>query len=298
MSEKTKDTVLITGCSEGGIGFALAREFHRRGLRVLATARNLTKVQHLRDAGLEVIQLDVADQESVRRAVESVSRLTGGTLNILVNNAGGGYQMPLLDTDLDEARKLFDVNVWGLLAVTQAFAPLLTTTAANGNKARVVNIGSVVSRVNVPWQGIYNASKGALAMLNDTLRLELRPLGVDVLHIVTGGVSTKFYSNSTGQKLPENSLYEPISADIEKAVAGHTATGLQTMTPETYARKVVSNVLSSSPTTTMWIGGQSFLSWTGVKFGWDSIRDLFVGYMLGMRSLTRKYRELQQMKQG
>lgn len=149
-----KRSVLITGCSEGGLGFALAQEFHRKGLRVFATARNLAKVQHLRDAGLEIIQVDVVDQTSVRGAVAAVSKLTGGTLDILVNNAGGGYQMPLLDADLDEARKLFEVNVWGLLAVTQAFAPLLEAAAAAGSKARVVNIGSVVSRINVPWQGI------------------------------------------------------------------------------------------------------------------------------------------------
>lgn len=146
--------MLITGCSEGGIGFALAQEFHRKGLRVFATARNLSKVQHLQDAGLEIIQIDVVDQASIKDAVATVSKLTGGTLDILVNNAGGGYQMPILDADLDEARKLFEVNVWGLLAVTQAFAPLLAEAAAQGHKARIVNIGSVVSRVNVPWQGI------------------------------------------------------------------------------------------------------------------------------------------------
>jgi 1-acylglycerone phosphate reductase len=155
MAEKqNKRTVLITGCSEGGIGFALAQEFHRQGVRVFATARNLGKVEHLRAAGLEVIQLDVVDQATIHSAVEAVSQLTGGTLDILVNNAGGGYQMPLLDADLDEARRLFDVNLWGVLAVTQAFAPLLVAAAAAGSKPRIVNIGSVASRVGVPWQGI------------------------------------------------------------------------------------------------------------------------------------------------
>ncbi|KAH8200792.1 hypothetical protein TruAng_005029 [Truncatella angustata] len=298
MADVQKLSVLITGCSEGGIGFALAQEFHRRGLRVFATARNLSKVQHLHDAGLEIIQVDVVDQASIRDAVAAVSKLTGGTLDILVNNAGGGYQMSLLDADLDEARKLFEVNLWGLLAVTQAFAPLLVEAAAQGSRPRVVNIGSVVSRVNVPWQGIYNASKGALAMLNDTLRMELKPIGIEVLHIVTGGISTKFYGNSAGQKLPENSIYAPIADDIERAVAGHTASSLQTMTPEVYAKKVVNNALSSRPTTTMWVGGQVSIGWMGTKFGWDSIRDLIIGYMLGMTSLARKYRESRHIKQS
>ena len=136
---------------------------------------------------------------------------------------------------------------------------------------------------------IDNASKGALASLNDALRMELRPLGVGVLHIVTGGISTKFYGNSAGQKLPEGSVYSPIRADIEQAVAGHTASTLQTMTPETYARKVVDNVLSSWQTTTYWVGGQTLIGYAGVKFGWDSIRDLVVGYMTGMYALRDKY---------
>lgn len=128
--KKQQRTVLITGCSEGGIGHALAEEFHRRGLRVFATARNLGKVEHLRAlAGLEIIQLDVADPASVRAAADEVRTRTGGVLDYLVNNAGQGYQVPLLDANLDEGRKLFEVNLWGLLAVTQAFAPLLVEAA-------------------------------------------------------------------------------------------------------------------------------------------------------------------------
>lgn len=127
-------------------------------------------------------------------------------------------------------------------------------------------------------------------MLNDTLRLELSPLGIEVLHVITGGISTKFYSNSAGQKVPENSMYAPIAADIEKGVSGHSSKNLQTMTPEVYARKVVSNMLSSRPTTTMWLGGQTMIGWLGNKFGTDAMKDLIVGYMLGMTSLGKKYR--------
>lgn len=94
----TPKSVLITGCSEGGIGDALAREFHAQGLRVFATARNLSKVKHLKDMGLEILRLDVTDDDSIAQAVQSVKALTGGTLDILVNNSGGGtsrqWQMP------------------------------------------------------------------------------------------------------------------------------------------------------------------------------------------------------------
>lgn len=83
-------TVLITGSSEGGIGDALAKEFHRKGLRVFATARNLAKVEHLKNMGIEVLKLDVVDDVSIKEAVEDVKSRTNGTLDILVNNSGGG----------------------------------------------------------------------------------------------------------------------------------------------------------------------------------------------------------------
>jgi 1-acylglycerone phosphate reductase len=83
-------TVLITGCSEGGIGDALAKNFHKKGHRVFATARNLTKVQHLKELGLDIIPLDVTDEDSIKQAVEAVKKLTGGKLDILVNNSGAG----------------------------------------------------------------------------------------------------------------------------------------------------------------------------------------------------------------
>jgi 1-acylglycerone phosphate reductase len=83
-------TVLITGCSEGGIGSALAFAFHRHGCRVFATARNLEKVQHLKNAGIEILELDVLDKVSCKKAAQWVEKATGGTLNVLVNNSGVG----------------------------------------------------------------------------------------------------------------------------------------------------------------------------------------------------------------
>jgi len=87
---KMKKSVLITGCSRGGIGDALAQEFHKKGLKVFATARNLSKVEHLKTMGLEVLQLDVTSQESIRNAAEEVQKATDGKLDFLVNNAGSG----------------------------------------------------------------------------------------------------------------------------------------------------------------------------------------------------------------
>lgn len=89
-SKPSLKTALITGCSEGGIGDALAREFHIQGFRVFATARNLSKVEHLKTLGIETLPLDVIDETSIKETVETVRKLTGGTLDVLVNNSGGG----------------------------------------------------------------------------------------------------------------------------------------------------------------------------------------------------------------
>lgn len=280
-----KRCVLITGCSEGGIGIALAREFHRRGLRVLATARDVKKMEALKESGIEMIPLDVVDQESIRGAVDTVSKLTGGTLDLLVNNAGAGYSIPLMDVDLDAARKLFEVNVWGVLAVTQAFVPLLT----KASQPRVVNIGSLVAKMPTPWQGVYNASKSALASLSETMRLELAVLGITVLHVYTGGIKTEFLAHSNGQTLPESSIYAPVAGDIQDYVAGSRLRKTQTTTPEAYARNVVGNALSRSPSTTTWVGSMSLISWIGYRFGWDGINDLVFRFMFGMRSLRAKW---------
>jgi len=85
-----KKSVFITGCSQGGIGDALAQEFHHLGWRVFPSVRTISKAQHLADMGMEIVQLDVNDADSVKAAVETVSAATGGKLDILLNNAGAG----------------------------------------------------------------------------------------------------------------------------------------------------------------------------------------------------------------
>ncbi|KAI1342265.1 putative short-chain dehydrogenase/reductase [Xylariaceae sp. FL0016] len=275
-------TVLITGCSEGGIGDALAREFHRQGLRVFASARSLEKIQHLTTAGIEILGLDVVDKASRQGAIEELAKLTGGSLDILVNNSGVGFQMPLLDVDIDEGRKIFEVNLWGVLAMCQACAPLLrAAAAARGRPATIVNIGSVVSRVQIPWQGIYNASKGALHVLNDTMRVELAPLDIKVLHVVTGGIQTKFYANAKGTVLPDNSIYGPGKGVIEADIAGKAARARQTLSAERYAKKVVRNALKKRPMKEMWLGGSAEICWLGTRLGWPTVIDGIVVHLMG-----------------
>lgn len=123
----SRKSVLITGCSAGGIGAGLAEVFQERGYHVFATLRTPSKLpQALSNAAnVTVLTLDVLSSESIAAAVESVKKETGGKLDVLVNNSGRGTFVPALDTSIEEAKKLFDLNFWAPLAMLQAFAPLL-----------------------------------------------------------------------------------------------------------------------------------------------------------------------------
>jgi 1-acylglycerone phosphate reductase len=144
-----KPTVLITGCSEGGFGYALAKSFADQGFFVFATARDTSRVASLSDRDdVEVLSLDVTSQESIRRCVAHVSDKAGGRLDVLVNNAGSGALQPLLDHPIEEAKKIYDVNIWGTLALIQAFSELLIEA-----KGTIVNVSSIAGVVHFAWQG-------------------------------------------------------------------------------------------------------------------------------------------------
>jgi NAD(P)-dependent dehydrogenase (short-subunit alcohol dehydrogenase family) len=151
MPSTPRKTVLITGWSAGGAGSALATTFASRGLHVFATARNLSKVSHLSDMkNITLLQLDVEDPASLTAAVEAVRAHTGGTLDYLVNNAGMSWVRPALDTDLEQARKVFEVNYWGVVRVTHAVAPLVIEA-----KGCIVIVSSLAGVVLAPWIGLF-----------------------------------------------------------------------------------------------------------------------------------------------
>lgn len=143
-----RKSVLITGCSDGGIGSALAKAFHDKGIHVFATARRKSKMQALGDlSNITFLELDVTSQESIAAAQETVGKETNGKLDYLVNNSGSGYVMTFLDSDLDTSQRMFDVNVWGVARVTQAFAPLLIAA-----KGTIVNNASTAACLGLPYQ--------------------------------------------------------------------------------------------------------------------------------------------------
>jgi short-subunit dehydrogenase len=145
--------VLITGVSEHGMGDALATELRSKGINVIATGPTTSQLDYLDtstplEGNIEKLQLDVTSPSSISAAVEATDRITHGQLHYLVNNAGYGYMMPLLDVDVDKMKKNFEVNVFGVVAVTQAFFPLLR--AAEGMVVNQASIGTIFLGKSLP----------------------------------------------------------------------------------------------------------------------------------------------------
>ncbi|VUC33962.1 unnamed protein product [Clonostachys rosea] len=243
---------LITGCSEGGAGSALAEAFAKKGYHVFATARSPSKVsKSLHEASnVTVLALDVASSESIASAAQEVREKTGGKLDILINNAGLGLNAPGLDTPMSEARKLFDINFFGVLEMIQVFSPLLVEA-----KGYIVNTSSIGGYLPLPFLSVYQASKAAIIQASEDWRLELEPLGVKVLTLLTGGVATHFVDNQPTPPLPQNSYYLGVK-DIIEAQPDNIRFAVS---PEAYANDVLRHV-EKGTTGKLWIGGgTSFL---------------------------------------
>ena len=147
-------TILITGCSAGGIGYALAAECQRRGLTVFATARTTSKMSALEKLpNMTLLPLDVTSPSSIAEAVQQVKSRTGGKLDYLLNNSGQNIIIPALDLDIEDAKRMFEVNFWGVLRMIQAFAPLLIEA-----EGTIVNIGSIVAYLHAPYTGMSHRS--------------------------------------------------------------------------------------------------------------------------------------------
>lgn len=187
--------VLVTGCTRGGIGYALCEEFVRRGCIVFATARKLEAMAGLAEMGCTCLPLDVTDAGSVAACASRVMK-AAGRLDVLVNNAGLSGRGALVEYDLGEARRQFDVNVFGSMAMVQAFAPIMVAQRAG----TIVNVGSALGLLTVPFASVYCASKKALQALTDALRMELAGSGVSVVYCAPGWVRSNIIDTmaSTG----------------------------------------------------------------------------------------------------
>jgi len=204
--------VLITGCSTG-IGRATAERLARAGHPVYATARRLESVRDLEAAGCRTLALDVTDEASMAAAVEAVEA-EHGAVGALVNNAGYSQNGALETVPIDDIRRQFETNVFGLVRMCQLVLPGMRRERAG----RIVNMSSMGANFVFPGGGVYHATKYAVDALSDALRFEVGGFGIHVVLIQPGLIRTNFGETSVGTVSQDGGPY----AAFNKAVAAAT----------------------------------------------------------------------------
>ncbi|RAK69426.1 SDR family NAD(P)-dependent oxidoreductase [Hymenobacter edaphi] len=247
MSTRPK-TIVITGVSSG-VGRATAEALLQRGYRVFGSVRRPADAAALQQAlGPQFTPLlfDVTDAAAIATAVAQVqTELAGAPLTALINNAGVAFGGPLLYQPIEVVRQHFEVNVVGLVQVTQAFLPLLGARPDfTGTPGRVINIGSVSGQVAAPFVGAYVGSKHALEGLSASWRRELQLFGVDVILIGLGVTKTPIWGKGIDLDAYRDTPYYGPAQRFVRYVQQTIAAGL---TPEYVARRLVGILESPRP---------------------------------------------------
>jgi len=199
-----RKVVFITGCSKGGIGFALCEKFAEAGCRVYASARSLGKMEGFKYPEIHKLIVDVAKDEDIREAIDFIIK-EEGRIDVAVSNAGTMYTSPVTDTTDAQVAQMFNVNVVALIRVARAVTPHMVARRSGG----IVAIGSSGAEIPIPFMGAYCAYKAALHTIAETLSMELAPFNVKATLVISGGVKSNISATSEQAfLLPPNSLFK------------------------------------------------------------------------------------------
>ncbi|MFF0187762.1 SDR family NAD(P)-dependent oxidoreductase [Streptomyces sp. NPDC005244] len=246
-SSEMQKLVVVTGASTG-MGASTARELARRGFHVLAGVRRDRDADAVRSAGIEPVILDITEPEHVKAVAARVAA-DPRTLHALVNNAGVQVNAPVEALPMAEWRRVFEVNLFGHIAVTQALLPALLRS-----RGRVINISSIGGKYAMATYGAYAGAKFALEAVSDSLRREVAPLGVQVVVVEPGGVRTEIAARGiatandlAARMTPEqDERYGGLIRANNRLMASGTASGL---TADAAARVIARAVTARRPRT-------------------------------------------------
>ena len=242
-------TVLITGASSG-IGMETAKALLKAGYTVYGAARRVEKMQELVQLGGKTIQMDVTDETSMESGIQSILEKEG-SINILVNNAGYGSYGAIEDVPIEEARRQFEVNIFGLARLTQLVLPKMR----ENQYGKIVNISSMGGKIYSPFGGWYHATKHALEGLSDCLRLETKPFGIDVIIIEPGGIKTP-WGNIAAENLKKTSANGAYAEAANQSAEGlaERYSGEQLSPPSLIADTILKAVSAKHPKTRYAVG--------------------------------------------
>jgi short-subunit dehydrogenase len=244
-----KKVVLITGASSG-IGKETAKLLADKGFIVYGAARRTEKMEDLKSAGIRLLAMDVTKDESMVQGIQEIISAEN-RIDILVNNAGYGSFGALEDVPLSEARYQFEVNVFGLARLTQLALPYMRKQHAG----KIINISSIAGKIGEPHGTWYHATKFAVEGLSDSLRMELKQFGIDVVIIEPGPIITEWntIARDNMMKVSGNTAYKDLVHKHVKMF--EKADGKMGSPPMVIAKMIAKAVLANKPKTRYAAGG-------------------------------------------
>jgi NAD(P)-dependent dehydrogenase (short-subunit alcohol dehydrogenase family) len=266
--------VLITGCSTG-IGRATALRLAKAGHIVYATARKVETLHDLAAAGCKVMALDVCDEASIRAGVAKVEQ-EHGAVGVLVNNAGYGSEGPIEEVPMEEVRRQFETNVFGLTLLTKLVLPGMRKQGWG----KIVNLSSMGGRMTLPGGGFYHATKYAVEAISDALRFEVQGFGIDVIIIEPGPIKTEFGDTAIarvaalgGPASPYKEFLTVLQRQIRDAYEGPM--GRLAADADAVAKAIETAITASRPKTRYVITVAAHVMmglrrWVGDR-GWDAV---------------------------
>ena len=247
---KAQSVALITG-SSSGIGFETALHLARNGYKTYASMRNLEKSKNITQLAnreklpVEVIQLDVDEDRSVKQAIDKIVAKEDQKIDVLVNNAGYGLFGALEDLSIVEIKAQFETNFFGVIRVTQQVIPVMRKQKSG----TIVNISSVGGRIGIPGLSAYHSTKFALEGLSESISYELEPFGIKVVLIEPGFIRTNIMNSSIIAKKAQDSKspYFSLTQQLEKSFKAAMENTSASSTPEEVAKVVLQAITSESP---------------------------------------------------
>jgi NAD(P)-dependent dehydrogenase (short-subunit alcohol dehydrogenase family) len=208
--------VLITGGSSG-IGKSIGEFLHQRGFVVYGTSRNPEKVLN---SVFPLVALDVRNAESIKNAVAKIIA-TSGRLDIVINNAGVGITGPLEEIPTEEIRNNFETNFFGPIEVMKAVLPQMR----NQKSGLIINITSIAGYMGLPYRSVYSASKGALELITEALRMEVKSFGIEITNVAPGDFATNIVAGRYHAPVIKDSAYEKVYGDVLATMNDHVDAG-------------------------------------------------------------------------
>lgn len=243
-----KQVVLITGASSG-IGKETAKLLVENGFVVYGAARRLDKMQDLKSVGVRLLEMDVTSEESMVKGVQMILNAEN-RIDLLINNAGYGSFGALEDVPISEAKQQFEVNIFGLARLTQLVLPTMRAQ----HSGKIINISSIGGSFGEPHGSWYHATKFAVEGLSDSLRMELKQFGIDVVVIKPGAILTEWNTIARENllKVSGNTDYKTLAHKHVEMLATADKHGSQ---PIVVAKTIVKAALSKRPKTRYATGG-------------------------------------------